>query len=141
FYTFIMDSNSDPAEAFAVYLTIAHVFAVWELQKVKLPRADHTSAELDLADVYSLVAPRRHVSLGNHSAGRQLERFSFPEIARPWLTKLISRFQEQRSRILNGRKRDYLFVAPGRTHNNVPVSTAYIRTLILRASKRALGYE
>jgi len=140
-YRFIMDPKSDPAQAFALYLTITHLFTSWELQQVKLPRSDDSSAELDLARVYGLTAPKRSPSVGMRSDGRELACFSFPESARSWLIGLLSRFQAQRSRILNGRTNDYLFVAPGRIHNNVPVSTAFTWRLVRHASRRALGYE
>ncbi|MGO9432968.1 MAG: hypothetical protein ACLP00_01580, partial [Terracidiphilus sp.] len=135
-YVFVMDRNNDPAEALALYLTISHVFAAWELQEVKLPPGDR-----DLAEVYGLTAPRRRVSLGRHSGGRALADVSFLESARPWLTDLLRRFQAQRSRVLRGKKNDYLFVAPGTNHNNVHVSLAFISSLVQRASKQALGYD
>jgi len=140
-YKFIMDAQSDPVEAFALYLTIAHLFTGWELQQVRIPRSDQSSSVLDLTQLYGLTAPSRPVSIGKRSQGRQLAQFSFLESARPWLIGLLSRFQAQRAQILNGRKNDYVFVAPGRGHNNVPVSTAFIRGLILRATSAALGYQ
>lgn len=140
-YKFIEALSCDPAEGLAVYLTLGHLFTVWELQKVQFPRLEGASGELNLAEVYGLTAPRRPVSLGRHSGGREQSNVSFLENARHWLPDLLRRFQEQRSQLLNGAKNNFLFVAPGRGQHNIPVSKSYISHLVQRASKRALGYE
>ncbi len=137
---YIQSPDSDPDEALALYLTIFHLFAVWELQHLRYPKTSEKPGEADLSELYGLTAPTRPVSLGRHSAGREILDFSFPESARPWLPQLLARFQDQRSRILQGKKNDFLFVAPGKCQNAVPVSSPYISKLVQRAAKRALGY-
>lgn len=138
---YVRSPDSDPAEALALYLTIFHLFAAWELQHLRYPKTSEKPGEADLSELYGLTAPTRPVSLGRRYAGREMLDFSFPKSARPWLPQLLARFQDQRSRILQGKRNDFLFVAPGKCQNAVPVSSAFISRLVQRASKRALGYE
>ncbi len=139
---YIKDPNNDPTDALILYLTMTHRFEGWELQKVKFPREEGSSGEADLAAVYGVVAPDRTISLGRPcKSGRKDQRFTFPEDAREWLGPLLNRFQRQRTKTLDGWDNDFLFVAPGRARNNVPVCIAFLTNRVKKVTKSIVGFE
>ncbi|HEX4064755.1 MAG TPA: hypothetical protein VHZ09_01935 [Acidobacteriaceae bacterium] len=123
---YVRAADSDPTDALILYLTTIHLFSGWELRMAEFPQMGSGSTEADLAFSYGFQAPQRSPSLGHASTGRSMQRITFPENARSWMEPLLRRFQHQRAEFLNGGKSKYLFVAPARIQNSVPVSLRYL---------------
>jgi hypothetical protein len=141
---FIASPKSNPTEALMLYFIIFHAFSIAELREVRMPYVSSIESRgkiQSLADAYCVFVPRRRPSLGRKHAGRPDTRIAFPSAAKPWLYSLLLRFQEERSKLLRNKNRDYLFVVPYKNRHNIPVTESYIRAVVRRASRKAAGAD
>ena len=139
---YITDPDSDPVEAFILYLIIFHALTVWELRHVRLPTLLPLHRDMDLpglAESYYVIVPRSTPSRGDRSPGRPDIRLDFPAKATPWLKPLLKRFELQRLEVVRNSKNRYLFVTLVTKRHDVPVGSSYIWKIVRQASLQVLG--
>ncbi len=137
-------ADADPAPALMLYLILLHGLSVWELQHARLPHISVLQAAVSppgLAEMYFILVPKQEPSLGDRSPGRPgpHDRLDFHDHAAPWLKPLLIRFEQDRIERVKNPSNGYVFVSQGRARHDVPVSPAFIATLIRDISSRVLG--
>jgi hypothetical protein len=138
---YISEPDSDPVEAFILYLIIFHALTLWELRHVMLPTVLPLHRDMalpGLAESYYVIVERPAPSLGDRSPGRPDVRLDFPAKAAPWLKPLLERFELQRQQVVRNPKNRYLFITPATKRHNTPVGKYYLWNIVRRASLRVL---
>jgi hypothetical protein len=141
--SYITNSDSDPTVALMLYLNIFHGMSSWELRHslipIGVPISTGREAE-ELAGAYSVIVPKREVSLGRRHQSRAGTCLDFSEAVKGWLEPLLIRFYRQRRGLLGRYDSKYLF-AGARNRHGKPLSRSYIVKTISRALERALGFR
>lgn len=139
---FVRDPESDPAEAFALFLILSYALSAWELRHAMIPSAQSLSfcsQTTTLTQAYNIIVPSPPVTRGRRKPGRRFQRLDFPLGAQPWLSRLLDRFEHQRSACAKGPHNDYAFISNTTSRHNNPVSHSFIHQLVGRASFKACG--
>jgi len=130
---YVASETANPIEAFVFYLILFHTCSVWELMRARLPMDENGQAQ-KLSVARCIIVPEREPSRGNLSTGRVEKKIEFDL---EWLTTLLARVDEWRSRILKGTSNKYVLITPRGAKHQKSITYKFIANTINRGCASA----